>query len=207
MADSTQPVIHVVDDDQHSRNAMSRTVSAAGWTVETFASGSDFLDSARELERPGCILLDVRMPGMSGLAVQQRLDEKGAHPPVVLVSGYSDTAAVVRGMKAGAVDFLEKPFSSQQLLAAVEAAVERDAALRRRRDRTLEARGRLDRLTRREREVAGLVAQGRLNKQIAADLGISQRTVEVHRQNLMRKLGADSVADLVRIVVDSEAPQ
>jgi len=207
MADSTQPVIHVVDDDHHSRNAMSRTVSAAGWAVETFASGSDFLDSAHELERPGCILLDVRMPGMSGLAVQQRLDEKGVHPPVVLVSGYSDTAAVVRGMKAGAVDFLEKPFSSQQLLAAVEAAVERDAALRRRRGRTLAARGRLDRLTRREREVAALVAQGRLNKQIAADLGISQRTVEVHRQNLMRKLEADSVADLVRIVVDTETPQ
>lgn len=203
MMEASQPVVLVVDDDRSSRNVMSRTVSSAGWSVEAFASGSEFLDSYQP-DRPGCILLDVRMPGMSGLSVQQRLGEKGPHPPVVLISGYSDTAAVVRGMKAGAIDFLEKPFSSQQLLAAVEEAIERDAFERRSRDRSMDARRRLDALTRREREVALLVAQGRLNKQVAGDLGISQRTVEVHRQKLMRKLGADSVADLVRIVVDAE---
>lgn len=195
-----EPAVFVIDDDQAALKALTRTISAAGWRVESFDSPETFLESY-DSERPGCIVLDLRMPETSGLTVQGRLAERGSHTPIIFITGFADVSAAVTAMKGGAVDFLEKPFSSQQLLSRIEQAVQEDAARRSVRAEQLEVEQRLARLTPREHEVLELILAGRLNKQIAAQLQIAQRTVEVHRSQIMKKMQAETGTHLVRMVL------
>ena len=176
-----------------------RLFQSAGHAVETFASAREFL--ARELpEGPGCLVLDLRMPGMTGLELQDTLERAGHTIPVVFISGHADIPASVRAMKAGAIDFLTKPVQKRELLQAVERALARDAVARAHRAEQDAARAGLGRLTPRERRVCDLVAAGMLNKQIAAELGTSEKTIKWHRAHVMEKLGVGSVAELVRLV-------
>ena len=204
---SQEPVVFVVDDDASSLKAVTSTISAADWNVRSFSAPETFLD-AYDADQPGCIVLDVRMPVLGGLAVQERLAERGSHTPIVFISAYSDVPAVVAAMKGGAIDFLEKPFTSAHLLEQVGKAVQKDADQRRARAEQLDVERRLALLTRREMEVLELVLAAKLNKQIAAELGIAQRTVEVHRRQIMRKMKADTGIHLARIVLSArkEAP-
>lgn len=195
-----EEAVFVIDDDRAALKALSRTISAAGWRVEAFESPVKFLDSY-DPGRPSCIVLDLRMPEISGLAVQERLAERGSSAPIIFITGFADVSAAVIAMKGGAVDFLEKPFSSQQLLTRLEQASQKDAALRRSRANKLEVEQRLALLTPREREVLGLIVAGLLNRQIAAELRIAQRTVEVHRSQVMKKMRAETVTHLVRMVL------
>ena len=199
---SQEPVVFVVDDDASSLKAVSSTISAADWNVRSFSAPETFLD-AYDADQPGCIVLDVRMPVLGGLAVQERLAERGSHTPIVFISAYSDVPAVVAAMKGGAIDFLEKPFTSANLLEQVAKAVQKDADQRRARAEQLDVERRLALLTRREMEVLELVLAAKLNKQIAAELGIAQRTVEVHRRQIMRKMKADTGIHLARIVLSA----
>ena len=191
-------VVFVIDDDPSMRGALDNLLSSVGLDVRVFPSPQEFLCTDRP-DAPGCILLDVRLPGMSGLAVQQELANVGIALPVIFISGYADVPITVRAMKAGAVEFLTKPFHEQELLDAVHAAIERDGARRREAGRAAELHARFGTLSPREREVMALVAAGRANKQIAAELGVSLVTVKVHRGHVMRKMVARSVADLVRM--------
>jgi FixJ family two-component response regulator len=191
-------VVFVIDDDASMRVALDNLLSSVGLDVRVFPSPQEFLRTDRP-DAPGCILLDLRLPGMSGLAVQQEFANTGIALPVIFISGYADVQITVRAMKAGAVEFLTKPFHEQELLDAVHAAIERDGARRREAGHTSELRARFDTLTPREREVMALVAAGRANKQIAAELGVSLVTVKVHRGHVMGKMLARSVADLVRM--------
>lgn len=204
----TTPTVYVVDDDVSVRESLELLIGHAGWRPETFASAQAFLDHlARPLPRvPGCLVLDVSLPDLNGLELQGRLLGNQAHLPIVFVTGFGDVPTSVRAMKAGASEFLTKPLSHDVLLDAIEEAVERSrAALDR--DAELEAlRGDYASLSRREREVMARVVAGRLNKQVAADLGISEITVKAHRGQMMRKMRADSVADLVRIAARLDLP-
>jgi FixJ family two-component response regulator len=191
-------VVFVIDDDASMRGALDNLLSSMGLDVRAFPSPQEFLRSDRP-DAPGCILLDLRLPGMSGLVVQQEFATTGIALPVIFISGYADVAITVRAMKAGAVEFLTKPFHEQELLDAVHTAIERDGARRREAGQSSELRARFDTLSPREREVMALVATGRANKQIAAELGVSLVTVKVHRGHVMRKMLARSVADLVRM--------
>jgi FixJ family two-component response regulator len=193
------PILLVVDDDASVRRALTRLLTAAGYTVEAFASAPELL--AREpLTGPGCLILDLLLPGLSGLDLQAMLRATGAEKATVFVSGHGDVPTSVRAMKDGAVDFLTKPVDDVQLLAAVERALARDRAAREERAELAELRRRLDTLTPREREVCALVASGRLNKQIAHLLGISEITVKAHRARVMMKMRVSSLAALVRAV-------
>jgi len=191
-------VVFVIDDDASMRGALDNLLSSVGLDVQVFPSAQEFLSTDRP-DAPGCILLDLRLPGMSGLAVQQEFATKGIALPVIFISGYADVAITVRAMKAGAVEFLTKPFHEQELLDAVHTAIERDGARRREAGHASDLRARFDTLSPREREVMALVAAGRANKQIAAELGVSIVTAKVHRGHVMRKMLARSVADLVRM--------
>jgi FixJ family two-component response regulator len=197
----TAPTVYVVDDDVSVRESLELLIGHAGWRPETFASAGAFLDFlARPRPRAaGCLVLDVGLPDLNGLELQRRLAGDHVHLPIVFITGFGDVPMTVRAMKAGAVEFLTKPFGDDALLDAVGQAVERSrAALDR--DAELETlRGHHAALSRREREVMTRVVAGRLNKQIAADLGISEITVKAHRGQVMRKMHVDSVADLVRI--------
>jgi FixJ family two-component response regulator len=195
---SAAPLIHVVDDDESLRTALLRLLDAAGFEARGYASTGDFLLHPPP-DRPGCVLLDIRMPGPSGLDLQAALQRQGVPLPIVFLTAYGDVASSVRAMKAGAVDFLAKPVKRATLLDALRRALARDASQRAERDEENRLRLRFASLTPREREVFERVAAGRLNKQIADDLGIAERTVKARRGQLMAKLGVGSAAELGRL--------
>ena len=195
---SPTPIIHVVDDDPSFRAAVTRLLRAAKYEVRGYASASEFLDSD-PCAVPGCILLDLQMPGSSGLDLQQTLARMEERLPIIFLTGYGDIPASVRAMKAGAVDFLTKPVRREALLSAVKNALDVDAKGRATRAVLRELRDRYESLTPREREVLVHVVSGRLNKQIAFDLGAAERTIKAHRASIMEKLAVQSVAELVRL--------
>jgi two-component system response regulator FixJ len=195
---SDRRLIHIIDDEEAIRRSASFMLKTSGFAVESWASGTAFLKEVRHAA-PGCILLDVRMPEMDGLEVQQELNQRGVAMPVIVLTGHGDISIAVRAMKAGAVDFLEKPFEKSVLLGAIEAAFSRLDDGEGRAARAGEAAVAVAGLTPRERDVLDGLAQGLPNKTIAYDLGISPRTVEVHRANLMTKLAVRSLSDALRI--------
>lgn len=194
----TRPVIAIVDDDLSAREGLSNLIRSAGLEVETFASGQDFL-SSRGCDAPSCLVLDLQMPGLSGLDLQKRMADVGLEVPIIFLTGHGDIPASVRAMKAGAVEFLTKPFDEEALLRAVQEAVERDRHNRQQRADRRELQNRYDSLTAREQQIMLQVVSGLLNKQIAADLKITEYTVKIHRGRVMRKMHAESLADLVRM--------
>ena len=193
-----RPIVVVIDDDQEIREALQGLLRSVGLRVELFGSVQEFLDSAHA-DVPGCLVLDVRLPGRSGLDFREDLVKANIHLPVIFISGHADVPMSVRAMKAGAVEFLTKPVRHQDLLDAIQRAIERDRARRDEEEVVGGLRARFNSLTTREREVMRLVAAGRLNKQIAAEIGLSEATVKVHRGQMMRKLRAKSLAELVRM--------
>jgi FixJ family two-component response regulator len=197
-ATSEQPTIIVIDDDASVRRALDNLLKSVGFAVELFASPQEFLQSERPA-RPGCIVLDVRFPGRSGLDMQHDLANSEVQLPIIFITGYGDVPMSVRAMKAGAVEFLTKPFRDQDLLDAVGTALETDRTRRAGERLLTELRSRSDTLTARERQVMSLVVAGRLNKQIAGELGVSEMTVKMHRRQVMRKMQAAGVAQLVRL--------
>jgi two-component system, LuxR family, response regulator FixJ len=195
-----QPIVFVVDDDRAMRDSLRWLLESIGLSVRTYATATEFLDD-HDPAQPGCLVLDVRMPGMSGLDLQTELAQRGAELPTIVVTGHAEVAMAVRAVKAGAIDFIEKPFSDQLLLDRVRQALEIDRQSREIRMRREEARRRLASLSAREREVLGLVAAGKANKEIAAALGLSPKTVEVHRAHVMAKMAVDSLAELIRVAL------
>jgi FixJ family two-component response regulator len=192
-------LIHVVDDDASFRTAIERRLKLAGFEVATYASAEQLLDHLPAVERAECILLDVRIPGLSGPELQSRLIELGSTVPIVFVTGHADTATTVRVIKAGAEDFLTKPVSSEQLIDAIERALARHEVARGQRSKLDLFRGLLSRLTPRERQVFDLIVRGRINKQAAHELGTTERTVKAHRHQVMEKMQVHSLAELVSI--------
>jgi two-component system, LuxR family, response regulator FixJ len=198
------PTVFVVDDDEGVRNSLRFLLKSVGLPTRTLESASEFLDTYKP-NQPGCLVLDVRMPGMSGLELQQQLNLRGAVIPVIFITGHGDIPMAVEAMQQGAFDFLQKPFRDQDLIDRIQRALERDARNRAALDQHAKIRERLNSLTPREREVLGLMTRGKPNKIMAAELGVSQRTVEIHRARVMEKSGASSLAQLVRMVMDLEA--
>jgi len=192
------PIVFVVDDEKLVRRALERLIRSAGFEVRTFASARDFLSAGRP-EAPACLVLDVRLPDLSGMDLQQELMRAGDYLPIVFVTGHGDIPMTVRAMKAGAVEFLTKPFRDQDLLGAIEQGIRSSRAAREHRKEILALRQCYDSLTAREREVFPLVTSGLLNKQIAVRLGTSEKTIKVHRGQVMHKMEAASLADLVRM--------
>jgi len=193
-----QSIVFVVDDDASLRDALSSLLRSVGLRVEVFGSAADFL-KGRPPDAVSCLVLDIRLPGVSGLDFQAELAKAGIHIPIIFITGHGDIPMTVRAMKAGAVEFLTKPLREQDLLDAVQMALERDRRSRAEHMAVHDVRTRFESLTPREQEVIGLVTAGLMNKQIAAELGVSEITVKVHRGNLMKKMGARSLADLVRM--------
>jgi len=191
-------IVFVVDDDASVRRSTERLVRPLGFGIQTFASAREFLDNAR-VERPACLVLDVQMPGLSGLDLQRELEQQGVEIPIIFLTGHGDIPMTVRAMKAGAVEFLTKPVKSRDLLVAIRGAIERGRVSHRAQREVAAQRERYERLTPREREVLPLVVAGLLNKQIAGELATSERTVKFHRAHIMEKMEAGSLADLVRI--------
>ena len=192
-------LVHVVDDDMSFRTAIERRLKLAGYDVATYASALDLLDASPDDDQPGCILLDVRIPGLSGPDLQSRLVEQGSKLPIIFLTGHADTPTTVRAIKAGAEDFLTKPISSEQLIDAIERALARQGVARAQRSRLDAFRAHLARLTQRERQVFDLIVRGKINKQIAHELGTTERTVKAHRHQVMEKMQVHSLAELVSI--------
>ena len=191
-------IVFVVDDDASVRQSLKNLVGSVGLRVEAFASAQEFLRS-KLTDVPGCLVLDVRLPGLSGLDLQKRMADAGIEIPIIFITGHGDIPMTVQAMKAGAVEFLTKPFRDQDLLDAIQQALDRNRAAREQRAEIEELRSRLDSLTPREREVMGLVVAGLLNKQIAGELGTSETTIKIHRHQVMEKMSAGSLAELVRM--------
>jgi FixJ family two-component response regulator len=191
-------VVAIVDDDLSVRKGLERLIRSLGWQAQTFASAQEFLDCPRT-EAPGCLVLDLQLPGLSGLDLQKRLAEAGLETPIIFLTGHGDIPASVKAMKAGAVEFLTKPVDEQILVNAIQEAIERDRRTREQQAETRDLRDRYRSLTTREQEVMQQVISGLLNKQVAADLNITEDTVKFHRGHIMRKMRADSLADLVRM--------
>jgi FixJ family two-component response regulator len=192
------PTIFIIDDDASVRKSLSRLLRSADYTVETFPSGEDFL-RREHFDGIGCLLLDVKMPGLSGMDLQEELSKADYHMPIIFITGHGDIPMSVRAMKKGAVDFLAKPFDDKQLLETVRTAIGRDREGRALHAEVREIRSRIEQLTPREQDVLRCVIAGMLNKQIGLKLGIAEKTVKVHRGRVMEKLGVDSVAELVRL--------
>src|SRR5580765_1574273 len=195
----TKPIVYVVDDDLSVRRSTERLIRSIGLEVQTFTSAREFLKNPRPA-RPACLVLDVRMPGLSGIDLQHELSQSGIHIPIIFITAHGDIPMSVRAMKEGAAEFLTKPFRSRNLLDAVRAAIDRDRAASKDRSEIEELRQRYEQLTPREREVLPLVAAGLLNKQVASKLATTERTIKFHRAHIMKKECAESVADLVRMV-------
>jgi FixJ family two-component response regulator len=194
----THAMVFVIDDDAAIREALQSLIRSVGLSVKTFASAREFLTSQRR-DAPACLVLDVRLPGLSGLDLQRELVEAEIHLPIIFITGHGDIPMTVQAMKAGAVEFLTKPFRDQDLLDAIQQAIDRDRVARHQRLELTELRQRYDALTPRERDVMRLVVAGMLNKQISAELGTSEITIKTHRGQVMRKMRAVSVAALVRM--------
>jgi FixJ family two-component response regulator len=204
----TDPVVFVVDDDSSMRETLDSLIRSVGLKVKTYASASDFLKDNLP-EAPSCLVLDVRLPGIGGLDFQAELAKAGITVPIIFITGHGDIPMTVRAMKAGAVDFLSKPFRDQELLDSVQVALDKDRVRREREKAVTQLRANLETLTAREREVMSLVTEGLMNKQVAGRIGVSEITVKVHRGNVMRKMGARSLADLVRMaeLLEIHAPR
>ncbi len=202
MLSDSQPLVFVVDDDEAVRSSLKLLLKSVGLPATLYSSAQEFL-AAYDPHQSGCVVLDVRMPGMSGLELQQLLNLKGATIPVIFITGHGDIPMAVEAMQQGAFDFLQKPFRDQDLLDRVQRALEKDRKTRLELGERDRIRERLESLTPREREVLTLVTRGKPNKVMAAELGVSQRTVEIHRARVMEKMGASSLAQLVRMVLDT----
>ena len=195
-----QPTVFVVDDDADVRESLCWLIESVGWAVEAFPNASACLERLTADSR-GCLVADLRLPGMSGLDMHDALRERGVALPTLIITGHGDVTAAVRALKNGCLDFIEKPFSDQTLLDRVRIALDNDEQCRSERERLQSVQARLNRLTPREQEVMSLVVHGKLNKQIASDLGLSHKTIEVHRAHVMEKMQAGSLADLVRMAM------
>jgi FixJ family two-component response regulator len=193
-----ESIVFIIDDDPLYRRSSERLVRSVGFSVQSFESARDFLSSRRP-NVPSCLILDVRLPGLSGLDLQRELAEAGIHLPIIFVTGHGDIPMSVQAMKAGAVEFLTKPFRDQVLLDAIRHAIGRDQVARRQRARNADLRRRYESLNPREREVFKCLVSGMLNKQIADEIGTTERTVKFHRGNIMRKMQVKSLAELVRM--------
>ena len=199
------PCVYIVDDDEAVRSSLRFLIRSMGLLAQVSDSAVEFLKSY-DPRQPGCLLLDVRMPGMSGLDLQQELNRRGATIPVIFITGHGDVPMAVAAMQHGAFDFLQKPFRDQDLLDRVQRAMARDTESRGRLAARTETTARLATLTPREAEVMQLVTSGKANKVVGAELGVSQRTVEIHRAHVMEKMRAGSLAELVRMVLDAQEP-
>jgi two-component system response regulator FixJ len=196
--------VYIVDDDDGVRSSIRLLLKSIGLTATTMASAQEFL-AAFDPTQPGCLVLDIRMPAMSGMELQQQLNLRGATIPVIFITGHGDVPMAVEAMQHGAFDFLQKPFRDQDLIDRVQKALARDRETRLSLQKHDQIRARLESLTPREREVLDLMIKGQQNKVMAGELGLSQRTVEIHRAHVMEKMGAHSVAQLVRMVIDARA--
>jgi FixJ family two-component response regulator len=194
----TQPVVFVIDDDEELRAALSSLIRSVGLQVELFASAAEFL-GGKLPDTPSCLVLDVRLPGLSGLEFQAELAKAHMQIPIIFITGHGDIPMTVRAMKAGAVEFLTKPFRDQDLLDAIQVALDRDRVRRDGEKAVVGLRSKFAKLTAREQQVMAFVTAGLMNKQIAGEIGVTEITVKVHRGNVMRKMGAKSIADLVRM--------
>jgi len=197
-------LVHVVDDDAGLRRSLRFLLDSVGWSVKLYASAEEFLDLAAPPTQPSCLLLDIRMPAMSGLELQQLLRERGVHLPILFMTGHADVSMAVQAMKSGASDFIEKPFKDQMLLDAVAAAIRHSAEALEETQRREAAVAVLAALSPREKEAARLIARGQPNKLIAASLGISEKTVHIHRQRVMEKTAISSAAELARLMLRAD---